>query len=522
MADKFTSTHEHLLDIKFKPFPARPPQKIPDMIREFVGANKPPLQLAQPKTFLPQVTTMQPDFVTAATAIQKEAKVVRPIASIVPEPSTPRSRLMNVFVTGFAIDAFKGITFGAPAGSNEAAVGGKDEEKQKGWFSRFGKVMHGIFEPFFAPFKKGGMLSFGALLGYALMPVFDVLKNTLMPLLVPLQTFLINVITKVLLPMAQTVLPRLQEAFLNLAKWAIPHLIKASEWVTAKIMQFVNWIATNGKKELELWINVFVNEWWPTIKKSAIEFWGLIKDVVGGIKAVNEYLGGFKNSMLALFLVFGTIKVGQFVSMLAGVKMALAGVKVSGGIVHELNSIGSAAVPAASGLTRISTLLGQAGLVAGAAAAGYALGTFLDDLFGFSDKAGSYLSKQQWFTDLVGGKTTSKLEPVDQRKRNDARAARIEQNKQQGWTFDSSGNPVSGPSAVVQPQASVTVESKNPVFSLPQPEEGMTKEHGTAMITTLSSIDYVLKSGFAEVIRKFSTSSGQQKESVIAQGLVLS
>ena len=339
MAEKFKSTHEHLLDIRVQDSATKPIQNVVNKVQKQISSLTEGLVLAaqtprgsgiEPKRevygtrevyrgqggrWVSRPEPPKPGYegvglsdalvmTLGSVALGIEAaggfikKMFDRSKQLMPEPgdldqraigakATPgekaqveatRRQPIPVFLVGMEASLLKAMLGGRPMG---AGINLSEEDRvEKKRAITLGKVLKNILAPIKGPFAQLGI---GAFAGYAFAPVIDTLLNTLLPLMNPLQDFLVSIIHVVLVPLVQQVLPRLQDMFMRLTYKVLPYLRdigeKVTKWIVDWIDRMIGWIDQGGLERL--------NEGFS-------EFMGLVRKFIGrittGIEDVQSWL----------------------------------------------------------------------------------------------------------------------------------------------------------------------------------------------------------------------------------------
>lgn len=187
--------------------------------------------------------------------------------------------------------------------------------------------------------------------------------------------------------LAIALLPHLQKAATAVLDW-----VKANrEFLAQKIREFADKLVQVLTRIWEIVVKaakVFREDLWPIIVKVTETFGTMVK-AVGGVENAIRLL-------IAAWITFKGLQMAAFLGGLATKMMAFAAAtKGAGAVVTDLgNGVTMSMTKAGGGMAKgVAALVGQAGLVAAAGAAGYAFGTLIDQVFDLSGKLSDFMVK---------------------------------------------------------------------------------------------------------------------------------
>lgn len=304
----------------------------------------------------------------------------------------------------------------------------EEERKGVGMMKSAMSTMQNLFGGFISGFLRGKVLG----------PAVQSLLGVIEPLLVPVQDFVINLAKALQGPVA-LLLPKVQDFFINLTK-------KIQPFVDEMVPKLEAFLKDKSLKDI-----FDAMPWWVKI--------------LGGLAVAAPIIGTLGNMFMGFYGIF---------------KVLVAPLKLILGLGRFLTAVPWGPLAFAIGV--LLKLLGAAGLVAAAAAAGYAIGMFVDKLFGISDKIGSWL----------GEKMTVKLTAADKAQLEAGQRAKAERH---GVTV-----PKLAEGGMVESTGLAIVHSGETFIPKQFRENNLSEQTGKDMIFIMRQMSGIMAQGFGRVV----------------------
>lgn len=392
MAESFKTIHEHILEYKIKDSASKPAETLQKKLQEMV---KPPAM--SPFQVMSRAIRFNIPIPVSRTAF---ARTTPP-----PLPGTPPSLSSEMSRTDKILSKAKGdpvyLTWMAPQFQSMLAkllipggAGGVMGEAAIAFEKKKANIFTRGFSTIFENLHKSMMSWWGMVKGYALAPVFDMLKFTLMPLLNPVQDFLINLVSGFFYPIATRIGPKLQDIFLNLGLRLMPKVEQAGkamgDWLLDLLTRFEDWTKSEDFDEWMKSTKLFFKELYKFVKDDLYPF---VKDIlVPLIKSIYKDFKPFAQAALehpktTLAIgagVYATAKYDLVGKLFTAIGFASLSRELAALRLALLGTTG-----ATTGTTAAAGLLTkgwQVVAVAAAALVGYGIGKLLDGLLGVSER----------------------------------------------------------------------------------------------------------------------------------------